>query len=106
MHLSAPELNSQLFKPKNARASQFGLNAKEHGGLGEGGKKVSPANMSGFKACNCQLHRLRQDVEFVDMSFPHGNFGPGANLCSPRGSKIVEKGFGLLCVCGRHHDKI
>lgn len=33
---------------------------------------------AGFKACNCQLHRLRQDVEFVDTSlFCTADCAPG-----------------------------
>lgn len=36
--------------------------------------RESPASSGGFKACNCQLHRLWQDVEFVDMKFPQNNF--------------------------------
>lgn len=81
------------------------LNVKERGKKGKKERKESGKRSGGFKACNCQLHRLWQDAEFVDMSFLQRNPAPGANLCPPTGREKSTRGIGLICGC-RTHDMI
>lgn len=66
-----------------------------------------------FKACNCKLHRLRQDVEFVDTSlFCTADSAPGVkegkkNLPDSQREKkrAVQEGIGLMCGCRMHDVK-
>lgn len=67
---------------------------------------------AGFKACNCQLHRLRQDVEFVDTNlFCTADSALGVKEGKktsqiPRGRKKgVQEGIGLMCGCRMHDVK-
>lgn len=68
---------------------------------------------AGFKACNCKLHRLRQDVEFVDTSlFCTADSAPSVkegkkNLPDSRREKkrAVQEGIGLMCGCRMHDVK-
>lgn len=91
LHLHLKSIEMTNVTPQHERSFPLSVKEERIRKKIKNQQREAPTNSGGFKACNYQLHRLWQDVEFVDMSFLHSSFVPSANFCAPRGRKLVDR---------------